>query len=262
MRYLDAYRHVTKSPNWMMNILVGLASAFVPIAGPMVFAGYLLESMEHMLRTGEEKPIDFDINRLQAYLVRGLWPFLVGLVVSIPLSMLMTCCGGLSAVLGLLVGGVGGIVAGYVLGLLGFVMLALLVSLVSVPMKLRAGRALDFGSAFNLTFVKDFFRRVGKELVFTELFIAFSGLGLAIVGLLACCVGVYVVMPVVQLAACHLNYQLLKLYHERGGMPVPFKPYESDREYEDRPRRRRDDERIKREPEDRPPPEGGFTPAP
>jgi hypothetical protein len=158
---------------------------------------------------------------------------------------------------------VGGIVAGYVLGLFGFVVLALLVSLVSVPMKLRAGRALDFASAFHLTFVKDFFRRVGKELVFTELFIAFSGLALAIVGLLACCVGIYVVMPVVQIASCHLSYQLLKLYHERGGMPVPFKPYESDREYEDRPPRRRDDERITRPPEDRPPsPEGGFTPAP
>jgi hypothetical protein len=263
MRYLDAYRYITKSPNWMINILVGLACAFVPIAGPMVFAGYFLESMEEMLRTGVEKPTDFDINRLQAYLVRGLWPFLVGLVVSIPLSLLMMCCGGAGALVGFLMGNVGGVVAGYLLAFVVFVVFAFLVNLVLLPMKLRAGRALDFGAAFHLAFIKDFLHRVGKELVFTELFIAGSGLLLGVVGLLACCVGIYVVVPVVQFASCHLSYQLLKLYHERGGMPVPFKPYALDREYEDRPPRRRDDERIIPAPDDRPPPpEGGFSPAP
>jgi hypothetical protein len=262
MRYLDAYKHISKSPHWMLNILIGLASSFVPIAGPMVFAGYLLESMEVMLRTGEEKPTDFDVNRLVPYFFRGLWPFLVGLVVSIPLTLLMACCGGVSALVGLVVGGAGGLVVGYLLAFFGIMVFAFLISLVSLPMKLRAGRTLDFGLAFDLAFVKDFFRRVGKEVVLTELFIMVSSLVLVFAGLLACCVGVYFVLPVVQFAGCHLGYQLLKLYQERGGQPIPFKPYESDRPYEDRPPRPRD-ERFSPPPEDRPPPpEGGFSTGP
>ena len=257
MRYLDAYKYILKSPNWMMNILIGLASGFVPIAGPMVFTGYLLESMEKMLRTGDEKPRDFDVNRLAAYLVRGLWPFLVMMVVSIPFTVLLTCCGGVSVLAGFALGGGAGIVLGYLLAFFGILVGSFLVSLVSLPMRIRAGFTLNFGSAFELAFVKDFFRRVGKEVVLVELFIVGSSLVLTIAGLLACCVGIYVVMPVVQFAACHLTYQLLKRYEERGGMPIPFKPYHSGRRYEDD---RYEDDRY--EDEAPPPPREEGPPAP
>jgi hypothetical protein len=67
---------------------------------------------------------------------------------------------------------------------------------------------------------------VGKELLISQVFLALSGTVLVFAGLLACLVGAYFVFPVIHYAQSHIMYQLLKLYEERGGMPISFKPYE------------------------------------
>jgi hypothetical protein len=234
MRYMAAYRYAFNSPNWVTNVLLGVASLFVPIVGPIVFTGYLFESMEKMRRSGEEKPCDVDLNCLVPYLMRGVWPFLVHLVVGLPAGLIASVLGLVSLFLSIAVFSaanspatmVVGVVVGYLLFFFWVAVINCLANMVIVPMVIRAAYHMDFGSAFEMAFLKDFYRRVGKELIVSQLFLAASAVVLGIAGLLVCIVGFYFVVPVIHYAQCHIMYQLLTLYEERGGMPISFKPYE------------------------------------
>ena len=84
MHYLRSITFVFESKKWPMNILVGALafSPFLPLIGALVYIGYLFEMLEHMHRRGRDVPyLDFDFNRLMKYLIRGVYPFLVSLVI-------------------------------------------------------------------------------------------------------------------------------------------------------------------------------------
>src|SRR5688572_29873674 len=75
------------NPNWFTNLMWGglcllLGNFIVP---QMVFAGYLWECMERMHKKETLSYPDFDTNRFGDYLQRGVWPFLVNLVIIFPL---------------------------------------------------------------------------------------------------------------------------------------------------------------------------------
>jgi hypothetical protein len=93
-----------------------------------------------------------------------------------------------------------------------------------VPPMLRAGLAQDFAEGFNFGWVLDFLKRTWMEMILGLLFLMFSAAVLGVLGLLACYIGLFFVMPVVFLAQAHLNYQLYVLYLSRGGTPIPEKP--------------------------------------
>jgi hypothetical protein len=254
-----AYRFVFQSPNWVKNLLLGSLCFFVPIVGPMVLIGYLFEVIEWLHRRNEEEKLpwvesaggappegaiqtgpavsagdfqyaaaeqypDLDVNRLQAYLMRGVWPFLVQMIVHLPVGFLYA---GLYVLMMVLVG-VGGASGGpwwLFLGifLIGFVLTLLLTvvsAVVMVPLYLRAGLSRDFGSAFSMAFLKDFLKRVGKELVLSQLLLQASGVLLSVVGLLACYFGIFPAMVLWSIAGHHLDYQLYELYLQRGGEPI------------------------------------------
>jgi hypothetical protein len=233
MRYLDAYRYITRTPNWYVNVLLGAVAGLVPVVGPIVFSGYLFELVESMRQTGEEKPREIDFNRLMAYLMRGLWPFLVRLVIEVPVSFVAVLLGLISIFVSIAVFGAIspqaaplGLLVGYLFLFFWIALFSFVSNVVTIPMVLRAGYNLDFGSAFDMAYLKDFFRRVGKELIVSQLFILVTAIGLGIVGMMVFCVGIYLVVPLVLFAQYHLLYQLLLLYEERGGIPLSFKPYD------------------------------------
>ena len=99
----------------------------------------------------------------------------------------------------------------------------LIVSILSVPLYLRAGLSGDFSTAFSMEFFRDFMKRVGKEVVLAELFLVATGTFVTIGGLLLCYIGVFPAVVLLTYASHHLEYQLYELYLERGGAPVPRK---------------------------------------
>jgi hypothetical protein len=234
MRYMYAYKYLFNSPKWATNLLLGAVSGFVPIVGPMVFIGYLFENIEAMRRSGEEKPRDIDMGRLGPYLMRGVWPFLVTLVVSIPFGVVSAILGFISLFVSIAVFAaaspemaVVGVVVGYLLFFFWAVLFSLLAKMIVIPMGIRAAYKLDFGSAFDMAFLKDFWRRVGRELVLSQVFYALSSFVVILAGMLLCFVGVYPAAALIQFAEYFLIYELLVLYEERGGEPIAFKPYEA-----------------------------------
>ena len=256
MRYLESYGFVFTSRNWAMNLLLGMLCLFIPAIGAIVLMGYFFEVIDFLLRrrprrveppmdqppsdafgelvmnalpadvdlTSEPYP-DFSFDRFSEYLSRGIWPFLVrmivGLVMSVATSMLM--------VLGMVSIGAAATKSAalaVILGVVFFVLylgLAAALGIVITPLYLRAGLSGDFGSAFSMEFFRDFLKRVGKELVLAELFLVATATLLTLVGLLACYVGIFPAMSLLMFALHHLDYQLYELYLERGGTPIERK---------------------------------------
>jgi hypothetical protein len=194
--------------------------------GLIVFLGYGFEIIESLHRHKDSRYPDFDMNRLMDYLLRGLWVFLVRLVAGIPVGMIVAF---LYIAVWVATAAAPDKYRGIVLGIglpLFFIVVLLLsmaVSLVIVPLTLRAGLTQDFGQAFSLAFIKDFIKRVWLETILQGLFMAATGFVLMLAGLLLCFIGIYPAAALMTFAEFHLLYQLYELYLERGGTPIPLK---------------------------------------
>lgn len=229
MRYLDSYRFAFQSPNWMMNILCGAVCFLIPAVGPLILMGYLLEVVEwlHAKKKGgdtsEAGYPDFNFNRFGEYLQRGIWPFLVTLVVSVPISLFIMI------LWMVLMMGVAAAIGSSVVTVIIFLLLMVLyfaaivgMNIIQVPLYLRAGMTRDFAQGFSLAFVKDFVRRTKAELLWSAAFLISSGSALVTVGALAFCIGMYPAVALYMFAFNHQVEQLYELYLQRGGEPIPL----------------------------------------
>jgi hypothetical protein len=257
MRYLQSYRFLFTSPNWLTNLLLASVCSLIPVIGPIVLIGYLFEVIDVLLRRRAVERLretsrsteafgervmdalpadddeeadaypDFSFSRFGDYLVRGVWPFLarliVGMMVGIPAVVLL--------IVGIVMGSVASaaanstpvLVAVYAAFWIVYLFLMLIVGVLTTPLYLRAGLSADLGSAFSWTFYRDFMKRAGKQVVLVELFLGFTAALLFVVGLLMCYVGIFPALALIQYAHHHLEYQLYELYLERGGEPVERK---------------------------------------
>jgi hypothetical protein len=231
MNYNDSITDFFKSPHWKMNCLLGAVSIFIPIVGPIVLAGWHVSILWG--RGDEEEPANypaFDFQYFGKYLERGLWPFLVSLVVSVAMVPLMMIC--LMAPLlffGISAQASEGQSQGFPIIMFGFMFMSYLVimfgfNLLLVPMMLRATITQDFGSAFNPGFAKSFLSRTWKELLVSVLFMFGLSLCLMVLAVITCYIGAIFAAPVVIFSWHHLQKQLYQLYLARGGEPVPLSP--------------------------------------
>ena len=225
MQYMRSVQFIMDRKKWMSNVLMGGLCLFIPAIGPIVFSGYLFEVIEALKRDPEHKDYpDFDFNRFMEYLMRGLWPFLmrlvVGLIIGLPLGL----------VAGVLMIAGGAIAAGTdspaVLLLFQFLLfififvIAILSIFVTWPAEIQAGLGREFNLSRAVAFVKAFNKLVLKEMLLSFLFLVAVAMVAEVVGLMACCIGLYFTIAAVVMAQHHIFFQLYMLYLERGGAPV------------------------------------------
>jgi hypothetical protein len=79
---------------------------------------------------------------------------------------------------------------------------------------------LGFGQAF--TFLQDFLKLVGKEVILAQLFLFGTAIVIIPIAYVMCILPVFPAAVLVQMAHFHLLYQLYGLYLQRGGTPVPL----------------------------------------
>ncbi len=227
MQYLKSYQYLFDSPRWLLNLLLTMLCFLVPVAGDMVRLGYHYEIIQAMHLKGEDDYPDFDFNRLGAYFLRGLWVWLVQVIVMLPLAVVGAVFGFACSIV------VVAVTAGgktepspwvlVVIALLDIVVMGgggLLVALVSVPMSLRAGLSQDLGAAFSWPFIRDFIGRVWLEIILVHLFLALTGTVIVLAGFLVFCLGMYPAVALVSFAHAHLVHQLYELYLQRGGTAI------------------------------------------
>ncbi len=227
MKYMESYRFLFRSPNWVTNLLLCTVAQFVPVIGLMVFLGYHFEIIEALHQRGDGDYPDVDLDRLNQYLKRGAWVFLVQFVVGLPLIslsmflyfgswigivMVASPRGNPAMVLPLL--------AFVVCGLLLLVLLSLALHIILVPMTLRAGLLSDFNSAFSWAFIRDFLSRTWLTCLLAETFLFVTGAPLVIAGVVFFFIGAYPAATLILFARTYLLYELYEEYLRRGGMEI------------------------------------------
>jgi hypothetical protein len=229
IEYLAAFRAVWERPDWLPPVLIGGLVVLIPIIGQIVVFGYMYELVEVLhRRPGSPYPL-FDINRFTPYLTRGVWPFLVSFVmqtvvgpivqifVQVPMFILFAAADQNKAMAVV----IGVIVIPFVILFLTALVVGFM--LLSTPLMLRGGLAQDPGKMFDLTWMKDFWRRMWKEILLIDLFAMLATIVMMMVGLLLCCIGAFFANMYVTIAYGLLTLQLYELYLSRGGEPIPLK---------------------------------------
>jgi MFS family permease len=231
MNYTASVSDFFKSPKWMMNLLLGGVCVLIPVIGPLVIKGWLVGGFW----AGEEKRPesfpDFDFNHFTKYLERGLWPFLVTMVVSIPFSVIIGVIMFATMLLSSLLlpnshGSEAGVLAVliFLFAAVIYIVLTIGMMLLLTPLTIRAALTQDFGSSFNFTFIKRFIALTWKDSVLASLFLIVASIVLIFGGALVLCVGMYFAIVIVSFCGEHLHKQLYRLYLSRGGEPVPVSP--------------------------------------
>lgn len=232
MKYMNSVGDFFKSPKWMMNLLLAGLCSFIPLVGPMVVFGWLLSGFWGRRDAAPETFPDFDFSSFVKWLERGLWPMLVALVTvlgmyvifMIPMLLVMGLAG---ATIGSTQGPRGpGLLGGLAALIIISMELILLLIMVFVlkPLMLRAALTQEFVKAFDLRFIKQFVSLTWRELLLSVLFTVFASWILSIAGLLAFCVGMFLVPGLIYFMMVHLDQQLYRLYVSRGGEPIPISP--------------------------------------
>jgi hypothetical protein len=232
LEYGRLLSYIFENPNWLMNLiwlfLCQVAAMIIPIVPQMVSTGYQFEVIDSLLESRGTRYRDFDINRIVEYLVRGLWPVLAILVVAL----------GWGALLVLLIGIVGGCLtgaaalageeaAGGVASLGGLLVMVLtgvsfvLLMLVMIPVGIRAGITQDFGSAFDMGWIKSFVAKMWLDIILSTLVI---GLVSGVISTCTCFVGLILLIPVAPLVTAHLWFQFYVIFLARGGQPITIRP--------------------------------------
>jgi hypothetical protein len=225
MRYMDSLRFMFVKPTWLTNALMCVLCMLIPIVGPIVLLGYMYVVFDSIHRDPKQQDYpDFKFDRFTEYLIRGIWPFLVQMIAQAVIMAPMFAMYFVAMIVSVAAQDAKFLV---VLAWLAYAAVAIglsvLIAIIMWPAQLHAGygRQFDFGGM--IAFIKDFMKKVRKELILSILFLMAVGFVLGPIGVMACCVGVWFVAVGLMFAQYHLKHQLYAIYLERGGKPIPVK---------------------------------------
>ena len=81
IEYFAAFNYFFEHPEWINSLLMGSICMFIPMLNGLILAGYRYEIVEMKLRFPDQPYPKFDFARFSQYLTRGIWPFLIDLIV-------------------------------------------------------------------------------------------------------------------------------------------------------------------------------------
>jgi uncharacterized protein DUF4013 len=234
MRYMEAFQYVFAHPEWVTNVLLAAVCALIPVIGGILVQGYAYEILESLHRFPGQLYPKFDFGRFSQYLMRGVWPFLVGMVIGLVITLPMMCIIMVPFFAIMAAAGGGGeeaAGAGAALGMCCMYGLAFALSfamqIVIIPFQLRAGLAQDFAEGFKFNWAMDFLAKMWPQATLMVLFLGAVGLFVMVpFSLITCYLGLFPSMAIMMMAHAHLQQQLYANYLSRGGEPIPLKPWD------------------------------------
>ncbi len=224
---IGAVKQVFADPDWKHNVLFALIFMMIPVVGPIALSGWMCEVQQRKARQ-HPKPVAYiEFADFGEYIKRGLAVFLVSLATTFPLILVLYAAMGavaavvmlsLSAtnepILAAVLGGVAGIVAVVVLLCAGVVITAA---------HTRAELTESFGETFRMRELLAYIKATFWKVLVKNFLFSFVAFGLVLVGMLACYVGLYPAIAVIQIASMHLRFQVYDDYLAKGGEPIALK---------------------------------------
>jgi hypothetical protein len=225
MKITSALGFPFRGPHAWANLGLTLVCVLIPVVGPIVMMGYLVGVQRSLAENIEADAPRFEFSRFTFYLMRGLWPFLVGLVLGlIPVPLLWGC---------MAVGFVGGFltqhhvvlgVALIVVAVLAYLGMLAVFSVATSPLILKAGLQEKFEAGFDRRFLWDYMKRVGLLALGTGVLMLLISVPVLLASVCLFFVGPMAVAVWLNFAYTHIQMQLYREYIARGGTPIVMKP--------------------------------------
>lgn len=225
---MEAIKFAFSTPDWTMNLLLGLVFTVIPVVGPLALAGWHAEIHQRLVRRHPQPIPKLDFGDFMHYLERGLGPFVVNLALTLPLIFVtyffMFIAGFASVGLGRATNEPALAMVVLVVSLFGaagmlfFFSVMLNAALTRVELTEAIGPSLAPGPMFA------YGRRIWAKFFVATLGFSFLAWGLLMGGLLLCGVGMYAALVAVQLGSLHLRWQLYEQQLAQGGETIPLKP--------------------------------------
>lgn len=224
MDYAAAFRFPFKGPHTWPNIGLLLVCFLIPIVGPIVAMGFVVLLEKRLLADPLADAPKFDFGRFTDYLQRGIWPFLVALVMT-PIFMILyiPIFIALFALMVAFEKQPALFFIGLVVVVLLQVALTIALSVAFVPLTLKAGLEQTFKGAFDWQFFKSWWRTVWLQTFLVILIISVAAM-LGTLLLLCTFIGIYAVAGIALMVQAHLYCQLYRLHLARGGKPLTIAP--------------------------------------
>ncbi len=226
IRFGEALKFCFRAEKPWMNILVSSLMAFIPIAGPIAIGGWHAEIMQRLVRRHPTPIPTFAFDDFTHYLTRGVQPFVMRVIVSLPFTMFI--------VIGSMIGGASAsfmarsgdptamfVVWGIIAGVM--VLSAPIMAIVTSAVYTRADLVEEFGAAMQPRKLMKYMGATWLGVLGTSIVFGLLSLVMVLVGVLACYVGAFIASAIVQLGQLHLRWQIYERYVARGGEPIPVK---------------------------------------
>ncbi len=237
-RYLSCFTYLFKYANWTPTVGLGALMMFIPIVGPIVVNGWLIELQRLRVEGDEETLPELSFDRFGELLSLGLQPFLAGLLFIFPMVMLAqfimagVIFGGflvsavITTALVSILGDLGGLVGVLLTVLLAVVVMGLFMgamwafgAIIQVAM-LRVEHTGQFSAAFDFGALKDNVSHMAKDMLVGNIIIGIGSIPVAMLGYLMCLIGVFPAIFIISAAGAELRSQVYRSYLAQGHPPI------------------------------------------
>lgn len=228
--YFAGFRFLFQDSNWGMNLLMGALFTLIPIVGPIVLLGWYCEVFQRLVQKNPNPRPKIDFNDFVHYLGRGIGPFVVALIITLPIVLIMMVLM-FAFIFGsaLLFGqqhNVDNPVLPFMMVGTGFVVFFLfmlpMVTLSNAGLT-RAYLMEDIGGALDLRRIYTYAKATWKNVLLAYLVYFPVSLLAAVVGMLALYVGIFAVSFILNLAWVYMAWQIYEVYLAEGGEAIPIK---------------------------------------
>jgi len=232
IQFVAAFRFLFDQPNALLNILLAAVMQIIPVVGPIVTMGWYCEIIQRLVKRHPNPIPKLDFGDFGYWLGRGVVPFLVILLLTLPLTMVIL----VFFFAGMF--GTGMIAASltqagaepspmFIFGaiavmLLLFLAVMLPANVLIMSALLRAELTEDFGKSFEIGKIWNFARRTWKDFVLVYIIVTPIFMVMVFAGMLLLVVGMYFVIVMLNFTYLHLRWQIYERYLASGGEPIPL----------------------------------------
>jgi hypothetical protein len=224
---VTAIKFLFQDPDWKSTIVIASVYSLIPVLGQIALVGWHAEIMQRLARRHPRPIPKLDFSDLMHYFGRGISPFVVALLMTIPLSVIVTV---------LATGGILGatalaattnepalmILVLVVVGLVTFVASAAM-SVLFLAAQTRADLTEDIGAAISPGAILAYARKIWVPALVASLLYALLAIPVMLLGYAACVVGAYPALAIISTGSVSLRWQIYCRYLSLGGEPIAVK---------------------------------------
>lgn len=228
--YWKGFKLLFEDANIWINLALGSLFILIPIVGPIMLMGWQAEIFRRLHTKTEPFLPKLDFSDLAYYLSRGIYPFLVSLVLIIPMIFIILISLGILAALYPLMIHQGHVVSvPLALTFIGVILLIAVVLFIFLFVITNAGvtRAYltqNFGKSFQFGEIFSYGRATwGNVTKAICVYVPISFVFL-IAGMIMLYVGIYPASVIMNVAWVYIAWQIYEIYLEQGGKEIPMEP--------------------------------------